>query len=58
MINMFPEVIIKNTTLLTRLFALAADQELTRTGASKAGETLEKAAEALMSCFRVCAADT
>ncbi|XP_045127999.1 PCI domain-containing protein 2-like isoform X1 [Portunus trituberculatus] len=41
-----------------RLFALAADQELTRTGASKAGETLEKAAEALMSCFRICAADT
>lgn len=41
-----------------RLFAVAADQELTRTGASKAGETLEKAAEALMSCFRICAADT
>ena len=43
---------------INRLFALAADQELTRTGASKAGETLEKAAEALMSCFRICAADT
>ncbi|XP_045604612.1 PCI domain-containing protein 2 [Procambarus clarkii] len=41
-----------------RLFALAADSELTRSGTCKAGETLEKAAEALMSCFRVCAADT
>lgn len=48
----------KSVILCNRLFALAADQELTRTGASKAGETLEKAAEALMSCFRVCAADT
>ncbi|XP_047497572.1 PCI domain-containing protein 2-like [Penaeus chinensis] len=47
-----------NACLDLRLFALAADQELTRTGKSKPGETLEKAAEALMSCFRVCAADT
>ncbi|KAK4318719.1 hypothetical protein Pmani_010291 [Petrolisthes manimaculis] len=41
-----------------RLFALGADEDLTKTGAKKPGETLEKAAEALMSCFRVCAADT
>ncbi|KAK7073186.1 PCI domain-containing protein 2 [Halocaridina rubra] len=46
------------TCLDLRLYALAADYKLTRSGNSKAGETLEKAAEALMSCFRVCAADT
>ena len=40
------------------MFAIAADQELVRRGTSKPGETLEKAAETLMACFRVCAADT
>ena len=34
-----------------------ADQQLRRTGQGKMGDTLEKAAEVLMSCFRICASD-
>ena len=40
-----------------RRFAMKADQELTKKGADKPGQTLEKAAECLMGLFRVCAAD-
>jgi len=48
-----------NTACLElRLQSIAADAESARTGATKAGELLEKTAECLMSCFRVCAADT
>ncbi|KAM8922661.1 PCI domain-containing protein 2 isoform 3-T3 [Lycaon pictus] len=35
-----------------------ADQQLVKKGKSKVGDMLEKAAELLMSCFRVCASDT
>lgn len=35
-----------------------ADQQLVKKGRSKVGDMLEKAAELLMSCFRVCASDT
>lgn len=35
-----------------------ADQQLVKKGRSKAGDMLEKAAEVLMGCFRVCASDT
>ncbi|XP_045422629.1 PCI domain-containing protein 2 isoform X4 [Lemur catta] len=41
-----------------RVFANNADQQLVKKGKSKAGDMLEKAAELLMSCFRVCASDT
>ncbi|KAG8521152.1 PCI domain-containing protein 2 [Galemys pyrenaicus] len=41
-----------------RVFANNADQQLVKKGRSKAGDMLEKAAELLMSCFRVCASDT
>nr|SVE77007.1 EOG090X06A5 [Daphnia lumholtzi]SVE77605.1 EOG090X06A5 [Daphnia lumholtzi]SVE78233.1 EOG090X06A5 [Daphnia lumholtzi] len=40
-----------------RMFAIKADKELTKKGADKPGQTLEKAAECLMGLFRVCAAD-
>ena len=40
-----------------RLIAGKADQQLETKG-GKPGETLEKAAEILMSCFRVCAIDS
>ncbi|GAB1292995.1 PCI domain-containing protein 2 [Apodemus speciosus] len=40
------------------LRALPADQQLVKKGKSKVGDMLEKAAELLMSCFRVCASDT
>ena len=50
--------LMNSTCLDLRMFALAADQELARQGKSKPGETLEKTAETLMACFRVCAADT
>lgn len=50
--------IMNQTCLDLRLFATGADAELSRTGKGKPGEALEKAAEALMACFRVCAADT
>uniref|UniRef100_A0A452DKE2 PCI domain-containing protein 2 n=1 Tax=Capra hircus TaxID=9925 RepID=A0A452DKE2_CAPHI len=35
-----------------------ADQQLVKKGKSKVGDMLEKAAELLMGCFRVCASDT
>ncbi|KAM9204696.1 PCI domain-containing protein 2 isoform 1-T1 [Mergus octosetaceus] len=41
-----------------RIFANNADQQLMKKGKSKVGDMLEKAAELLMSCFRVCASDT
>ncbi|NWH22928.1 PCID2 protein, partial [Grus americana] len=41
-----------------RIFANNADQQLVKKGKSKVGDMLEKAAELLMSCFRVCASDT
>ncbi|CAN7997540.1 unnamed protein product, partial [Ixodes hexagonus] len=40
-----------------RLFAAQADAQLSKKGKGKPGETLEKAAELLMGCFRVCASD-
>jgi len=40
-----------------RLLALKADEQKRRGGKGKPGETLEKASEGIMSCFRVCAAD-
>lgn len=40
-----------------RLFATQADAQLSKKGKGKPGETLEKAAELLMGCFRVCASD-
>ncbi|XP_063160936.1 PCI domain-containing protein 2 [Candoia aspera] len=41
-----------------RIFANSADQQLAKKGKGKVGDMLEKAAELLMSCFRVCASDT
>uniref|UniRef100_A0A4W2GL23 PCI domain-containing protein 2 n=1 Tax=Bos indicus x Bos taurus TaxID=30522 RepID=A0A4W2GL23_BOBOX len=41
-----------------RIFANNADQQLVKKGKSKVGDMLEKAAELLMGCFRVCASDT
>ncbi|XP_076339115.1 PCI domain-containing protein 2 isoform X5 [Tachypleus tridentatus] len=40
-----------------RIFAGSADLQLSKRGKGKPGETLEKAAELLMGCFRVCASD-
>ena len=40
-----------------RLMAMSADHTLTAKGVGQLKETLEKAAECLMSCFRVCTAD-
>jgi len=40
-----------------RLFALQADKQKRSAGRGKPGETLEKASEGIMACFRVCAAD-
>ncbi|XP_053563741.1 PCI domain-containing protein 2 [Bombina bombina] len=45
-------------TLDLRVFANNADQQLVKKGKGKVGDMLEKAAELLMSCFRVCASDT
>ncbi|KAM4795089.1 PCI domain-containing protein 2 [Rhinophrynus dorsalis] len=45
-------------TLDLRIFANNADQQLVKKGKGKVGDMLEKAAELLMSCFRVCASDT
>ncbi|KAG8586621.1 hypothetical protein GDO81_005434 [Engystomops pustulosus] len=45
-------------TLDLRYFANSADQQLAKKGKGKIGDMLEKAAELLMSCFRVCASDT
>lgn len=40
-----------------RLLALKADNQKRAAGKGKPGETLEKASEGIMACFRVCAAD-
>ncbi|XP_071839111.1 PCI domain-containing protein 2-like [Apostichopus japonicus] len=40
-----------------RLFANNAELQLSRSGKGKPGEVLEKAADTIMACFRVCAAD-
>lgn len=40
------------------LASCQADQQLAKKGKSKLGDMLEKAAELLMGCFRVCASDT
>lgn len=40
-----------------RLIATSADLQLAKKGKGKPGETLEKAADLLMGCFRVCASD-
>ncbi|KAI0241242.1 PCI domain-containing protein 2 [Lamellibrachia satsuma] len=45
-------------TLDLRLLANRADLQLRRTGQGKTGDTLEKAAEVLMYCFRACASDS
>lgn len=44
-------------TLDLRIFANNAEQQLQKKGKGKVGDMLEKAAEQLMSCFRVCASD-
>lgn len=44
-------------TLDLRVFANNAEQQLQKKGKHKPGEMLEKAAEQLMSCFRICASD-
>ncbi|XP_043092000.1 PCI domain-containing protein 2 [Puntigrus tetrazona] len=44
-------------TLDLRIFANNAEQQLQSKGKGKIGDMLEKAAEQLMSCFRVCASD-
>ncbi|XP_046853354.1 PCI domain-containing protein 2-like [Xenia sp. Carnegie-2017] len=41
-----------------RLLGLEVDNQLTKSGEGKSGETLERAAEVIMGCFRVCAADS
>lgn len=41
-----------------RLFANSADQQRVRADLGKDGEILEKSAEYLMNCFRVCVSDT
>ncbi|XP_033637275.1 PCI domain-containing protein 2-like [Asterias rubens] len=45
-------------TLDLRLFANNADVQLSKKGKGKPGEKLEKAADTLMGCFRICAADS
>ncbi|XP_069745626.1 PCI domain-containing protein 2 isoform X2 [Narcine bancroftii] len=40
-----------------RIFANNADQQLGKKGKGKMGDMLEKSAELLMSCFRICASD-
>ncbi|KAM6892575.1 LOW QUALITY PROTEIN: PCI domain-containing protein 2 [Xenentodon cancila] len=44
-------------TLDLRIFANSAERQLQKKGKGQPGEMLEKAAEQLMSCFRVCASD-
>ncbi|XP_060754656.1 PCI domain-containing protein 2 [Neoarius graeffei] len=44
-------------TLDLRIFANNAEQQLQKKGKGKVGDMLEKAAEQLMGCFRVCASD-
>ena len=48
---MFNEVLIKYK------YILKADIQLRKKGRGKEGETLEKAADLIMGCFRVCASD-
>ncbi|CAH3024806.1 unnamed protein product [Porites evermanni] len=45
-------------TLDLRLFAMQADKQLIESRQGKPGEMLEKAAEVMMGCFRVCASDS
>ncbi|KAL9964530.1 hypothetical protein ACROYT_G028185 [Oculina patagonica] len=45
-------------TLDLRLFAMQADKQQVKSGQGKPGEMLEKAAEVMMGCFRVCASDS
>uniref|UniRef100_A0A2P2I3A1 PCI domain-containing protein 2 homolog n=2 Tax=Hirondellea gigas TaxID=1518452 RepID=A0A2P2I3A1_9CRUS len=48
-----------NTVVLElRLQSISADAESVRVDSTKPGELLEKTADSLMTCFRVCAADT
>ncbi|KAK0149613.1 PCI domain-containing protein 2 [Merluccius polli] len=46
-----------SVTLDLRIFANNAEQQLQQKGKGQPGDMLEKAAEQLMSCFRVCASD-
>ncbi|XP_038051216.1 PCI domain-containing protein 2-like [Patiria miniata] len=50
--------IMYGVTLDLRLFANSADTQLAKRGKCKPGEKLEKAADTLMGCFRICAADS
>ncbi|XP_064393757.1 PCI domain-containing protein 2-like isoform X2 [Halichondria panicea] len=50
--------VLKMVVLDLRLFALRAEKDLVPTGKAKPGEMLEKAADAIMSCFRVCVSDS
>lgn len=49
----------RGSELVTTLCAVCfqAEQQLQKKGKGQPGEMLEKAAEQLMSCFRVCASD-
>ena len=42
--------------LINNIF-IQADKQMTTKGKGKPGEALEKAAEVMMGCFRVCASD-
>ncbi|XP_069104037.1 PCI domain-containing protein 2-like [Argopecten irradians] len=53
----WPLSIMFSVCLDLRLFANSADLQAAKKGKGKPGERLEKAAELLMSCFRVCASD-
>ncbi|ELT88079.1 hypothetical protein CAPTEDRAFT_225576 [Capitella teleta] len=44
-------------TLDSRLFAIRADLQISKRGRGQTGDKLEKAAELLMGCFRICASD-
>lgn len=44
-------------TVDLRLFANSAELQLSEKGKGKPGEVLEKAADTMMACFRICAAD-
>ena len=50
---------VMNTAVLElRLQSISADAESAKKGATKPGELLEKSADSIMACFRVCATDT
>ncbi|XP_021356339.1 PCI domain-containing protein 2-like [Mizuhopecten yessoensis] len=53
----WPLSIMFSVCLDLRLFANSADLQASKKGKGKPGERLEKSAELLMSCFRVCASD-